>query len=205
MTENSTSQASHSEIGPLVVSFVARSNTGKTTLLQSLVPHLKAYGVKVGVLKHHSHPTPFDVPGKDTYRLFDSGADRVVGASPVQVATFKSVNAASTVEKLVAEEFGDLDVVLTEGYKLGPYPKFEVYRKERSEQLLCDERELLAIATDTPLRVDVPQFGLDDTEAMAALRTQRPRARYCRCLLHCRGSVCRAGGVAAPCRSRRVL
>ncbi len=168
MTETPTSQTSRSEIGPLVVSFVARSNTGKTTLLQSLVPHLKVHGVKVGVLKHHSHPTPFDVPGKDTYRLFDSGADRVVGASPVQVATFKSVNAASTVEELVAEEFGDLDIVLTEGYKLGPYPKFEVYRKERSEQLLCDERELLAIATDTPLSVDVPQFALDDTEAMAA-------------------------------------
>jgi len=168
MMENSTSQASRSEIGPLVVSFVARSNTGKTTLLQSLVPHLKAHGVKVGVLKHHSHPTPFDVPGKDTYRLFDSGADRVVGASPVQVATFKPVTAAPTLEALVAEEFGDVDIVLTEGFKLGPYPKFEVYRKERSEQLFCEERELLAIATDTPLNVNVPQFALDDIEAMAA-------------------------------------
>lgn len=167
MTENSTSQTSRGDLGPLVVSFVARSNTGKTTLLQSLVPHLKAHGVKVGVLKHHSHPTPFDVPGKDTYRLFGSGADRVVGASPVQVATFKPVNVATTLEALVADEFVGFDIVLTEGYKLGPYPKFEVYRRQRSEQLLCDESELLAIATDTPLSVDVPQFALNDTEAMA--------------------------------------
>lgn len=171
----SNSQASSE---PFVVSFVARSNTGKTTLLQCLVPCLKDRGVSVGLLKHHMHETPFDVPGKDTYRLFAAGADRVVGASPVQVATFRPLGAAPELEVLVAQEFSDVDIVLTEGYKQGPYPKFEVHRQERSGTLLCDEDELLAVATDTPLRITAPQFGLDDVAAIADFLVEEMEGRH---------------------------
>ena len=54
---------------PPVVSFVAKSGTGKTTLLEALIPQLKTRGVRVGLLKHHRHPSSFDTPGKDTHRL----------------------------------------------------------------------------------------------------------------------------------------
>ena len=74
---------------PPVVSFVAKSGTGKTTFLEDLIPLLKAEGLRVGLLKHHSHISSFDTPGKDTHRLAEAGADVVVGASPVQVATFR--------------------------------------------------------------------------------------------------------------------
>jgi len=111
------------------VSVVAKSNTGKTTLLQSLIPELRALGLSVGVLKHHGHPAAFDMPGKDTFKLSATGADLVVGVSPVQVATFRTVDEP------------DLDEVL---------------------------QQLLAVATDVDLTLDVPQFGIDDARGLAA-------------------------------------
>jgi integrase len=65
-----------------VVSVVARSDTGKTTFLEALLPALKGMGVRVAVVKHHHHTSSFDTPGKDTFRLAEAGADLVVGVSP---------------------------------------------------------------------------------------------------------------------------
>lgn len=155
--------------GPSVVSVVAKSNTGKTTLLEGLLPELKVLDLRVGVLKHHSHLSSFDAPGKDTYRLAEAGADVVVGASPVQVAVFRRENGSDRLEELIADHFGDMDLVLTEGYKRGPYPKIEVHRAARSDELICQEEELLALATDRSWPLSIPQFALSDTAGLAAL------------------------------------
>ncbi|RME43257.1 MAG: molybdopterin-guanine dinucleotide biosynthesis protein B [Chloroflexi bacterium] len=152
---------------PPVISIVAKSGTGKTTFIEKLIPHLKTRGLRVGVLKHHSHNTPFDTPGKDTYRHFQAGADVVVGASAVQVAVFRRENGAADLDAVIRREFAGLDLVLTEGFKRGSYPKIEVHRAERSADLLCSEEELLAVATDERLELNVPQFDLDDIEAVA--------------------------------------
>jgi molybdopterin-guanine dinucleotide biosynthesis protein B len=162
---------------PLVVSFVSRSGAGKTTFLERLVPELKEQGLRVGVLKHHAHPTPFDVPGKDTYRLSVAGADIVVGASPVQTAIFISGGASSTPDAVIQQHLMDVDLVLTEGYKRGRYPKIEIYRSHSGGEdgqesgLLCDADELLAVVTDVglPLPATVPQFALDDAIGVAGL------------------------------------
>lgn len=123
--------------------------------------------MSVGVLKHHGHPEPFDVPGKDTFRLSEAGADLVVGLSPVQVASFRQPTRMD-LDEVISTMFTGVDLVLTEGYKHGPYPKIEVHREARSRDLLCEEHELLAIATDVPVPIDVPQFHIDDIEAIAA-------------------------------------
>jgi molybdopterin-guanine dinucleotide biosynthesis protein MobB len=160
-----------------VVSVVARSGTGKTTLLENLLPALKGLGLRVGVLKHHAHATPFDVPGKDTYRLAEAGADVVVGACAVQTAIFIPGNAAADLPGVINRHLGGVDLVLTEGYKRGPYPKIEVHRRERALQdpngpaLLCAPAELLAVVTDERLALppEVPQFDLGDATGLAAL------------------------------------
>jgi molybdopterin-guanine dinucleotide biosynthesis protein B len=150
-----------------VVSFVAKSNTGKTTFLEALIPELRALGVRVGALKHHSHPRPFDMPGKDTYRITEAGADVVVGMSPVQIATFRTVTEPDFVD-VIRSSFADVDIVLTEGYKRGPYPKIEVCRAARSSKLMCSEDELLAVVSDGSFALSVPQFDLDDAAGVAA-------------------------------------
>lgn len=152
---------------PAVISIVAKSGTGKTTLLEKLLPELKQRGLTVGVLKHHSHVSSFDVPGKDTYRLADAGADVVVGVSPVQVAVFRRQPGSADLDAVIKEQFDGMDVVLVEGYKRGSYPKIEVHRSERSDELLCTVDEMFALVTDRSWNLPVPQFGLNDVPELA--------------------------------------
>lgn len=154
---------------PAIVSIVAKSGTGKTTLLERLLPELRARGITVGVLKHHSHLSSFDVPGKDTYRLAAAGAEIVVGASPVQVAVFRRENGSSDLDAVIARHFEGVDLVLIEGYKRGGYPKIEVHRSERSDELLCGADEMLALVTDRHWDLPVPQFDLSDARGLAGL------------------------------------
>jgi molybdopterin-guanine dinucleotide biosynthesis protein MobB len=153
---------------PRVVSVVAKTNTGKTTLLEALIPELKRHGLTIGVLKHHSHLSSFDTPGKDTHRMAEAGADIVVGASPVQVATFSRTNSSDDLDSVITGHFGATDLVLTEGYKRGPYPKIEVHRSARSADLLCAPDEILALVTDRLWPIPVPQFGLADASGLGA-------------------------------------
>lgn len=152
---------------PLVVSFVARSGSGKTTFLEKLIPTLKARGVRSGVLKHHAHASPFDVQGKDTYRLAEAGADVVVGACPVQVAVFRQEDGAANLDSVIARHLGGVDLVVAEGFKRGDYPKIEIHRAARSTELLCEPDELVALVTDEPVTYDAPQFALDDAAGVA--------------------------------------
>ncbi len=154
---------------PPTVSVVARSKTGKTTFLESLIPALKAAGLSVAVVKHHHHTSSFDTPGKDTHRIAEAGADLVLGISPVQVATFSRESGSRDLDAVIAKHCAGFDLVLTEGYKRGDFPKIEVHRSERSSELLCEFEEMLALVTDAEWDTDVPQFSLDDADGVAAL------------------------------------
>ncbi len=160
--------ASMNTLHPPVVSIVAKSGTGKTAFISRLVPALKSLGLHVGVIKHHSHPTPFDTPGKDTYRLTQAGADIVVGVSAVQTAVFIQHLGSDDLDAIIARFLSDMDLVLIEGYKRGNYPKIEVHRAARSRELLCTPEELLLLVTDDAFDLPTPQFHLDDVEGIAA-------------------------------------
>ncbi len=154
---------------PPIVSVVARSKTGKTTFLESLIPELRSRGLRVAVVKHHHHTSSFDTPGKDTHRLAEAGADLVLGISPVQLASFSRETGSEDLDAVIAKHCAGYDLVLTEGYKRGDYPKIEVHRAERSTELLCDFDEMLALVTDSEWETDVPRFPLDDAAGVAAL------------------------------------
>jgi molybdopterin-guanine dinucleotide biosynthesis protein MobB len=156
-----------SAVDPPIVSFVGRSNVGKTTLLGQIISELRAHQINVGVMKHHHHTTSFDTPGKDTFRLSEAGANLVVGVSPVQVATFRNIDDPN-IDSILRSSFVGMDIVLTEGHKRGPYPKIEVVRASRSTKLLCSEDELLAVVTDLDLSIGARQFRLDDASGVAA-------------------------------------
>ncbi len=156
---------------PPIVSVVARSKTGKTTFLEALLPALKRAGLRVAVVKHHHHTSSFDTPGKDTHRIAEAGADLVLGISPVQVATFSREDGSGDLDSVIAKYCPGYDLVLTEGYKRGDFPKIEVHRAERSDELLCDFDEMLALVTDAEWDTDVPQFSLSDADGVAALLT----------------------------------
>jgi len=85
----------------------------------------------------------------------------------VQVAVFRQEDGSVDLDRVIARHFGGTDLVLTEGFKRGRHPKIEVHRAACHADLRCAPDELLALVTDEPLDVDVPQFGLEDAADMA--------------------------------------
>ena len=154
---------------PPVICIVGRSKSGKTTLLEKLIPALKQRGYKVATIKHHAHPGfDIDKPGKDTWRHARAGSDVVVIAAPDKVATIQRVAREPTLDELIAQ-LPNVDIILTEGYKRSNKPKIEVVRAARSTEPICEPDELLAIATDTVISMDVPQFGLNDVDGLVGV------------------------------------
>jgi molybdopterin-guanine dinucleotide biosynthesis protein MobB len=154
-----------------VVSFVAKSGTGKTTLLEKVIAHLKERGYRVGVIKHDAHRFDIDHPGKDSYRLTAAGADTMLISSSEKLALVKKQAESQTIEELLTAYFIDVDIVLTEGFKKSSMPKIELHRKERSATLLCRGEEydstLVAVASDEQLELDVPVLDLNDARTVA--------------------------------------
>ncbi len=155
-----------------VLSFVAKSGTGKTTLLEKVIAELKQRGWRVGVIKHDAHRFDIDHPGKDSHRLTAAGADTMLIASPEKLALVKRHHEAPPVNELLATYFADMDIVLTEGFKQSNLPKIEVHRQERSSTLICRGEQhdptLIAVASDAALAVDVPLFDLNDAVGIAS-------------------------------------
>jgi molybdopterin-guanine dinucleotide biosynthesis protein MobB len=163
---------------PPVVSIVAKSGTGKTTLLEKLIAELKKRGYKVGAVKHDAHSFSIDHEGKDSWRLTEAGADTMLITSPEKVAMVKrNPGAEPVLMETIATFCGDLDIVLTEGFKRSSMPKIEVHRRVRSEKLLCrgDEHDptLIAVASDSPLALDVPVYDINDAAGLCDLIVER--------------------------------
>ena len=153
---------------PPIVAIVGRSDAGKTTFLEKLIKELKRRNVKVGTVKHDVHGFDIDKPGKDTWRHAQAGADAVIISSPTKVAVIKKVEEEMSLDQ-VAELIGDVDIVLTEGYKRSDKPKIEINRTAHSAELLCAPGELIALVSDAKWEVGVPVFDLDDAPGVAGL------------------------------------
>lgn len=111
-----------------ILSFVGRSNSGKTTLIEAIIPLLKQAGFRVGAIKHDAHRFEIDHPGKDSWRFTHAGADTMVITSAGQLAMVKSLERPISVPEVVEELFGDVDIVIVEGYKAADLPRIEVIR-----------------------------------------------------------------------------
>ena len=83
-----------------VVSFVGRSNSGKTTLLEKVIRALKLRGYRVAVIKHSHHDFDLDQTGKDTWRFAQAGSDAVVISSPQKLALIKKTDHDANLEEL---------------------------------------------------------------------------------------------------------
>ena len=156
------------------IAFVGRHNSGKTTFLLAVVPHLVAEGLRVGYLKHASAGFEIDHPMKDSYRVRRSGVLQTIVAGDDHVAVIDDAQAStfgSVVERYVR---ADLDLLLVEGYKREPLPKIEIARAALGRELLCaTDPLLLATVTDFATGTSVPAFGLDDAVGVARLILQR--------------------------------
>ena len=157
-----------------LVSVVGKSDSGKTTLIEKLIPLLKNKGYRVASIKHDVHGFEMDREGKDTYRHFHSGADAVLISSPKKMALIQRVEEPPALDALVERFYPDMDIVITEGFKSLDKPKIEVFRSAVHSQPLCTAADnRIALASDTPLEVDCPRFDINDAEAIADFIEQR--------------------------------
>ncbi|MBN2384878.1 molybdopterin-guanine dinucleotide biosynthesis protein B [bacterium] len=142
-----------------VLSIVGKSNSGKTTLIEKLVPELKRRGYRIGTIKHDAHDFEIDYPGKDSHRHYQAGAEQVLIASPHKLALVKQLSDTVPLDTLIERYCHELDLVITEGYKSADKPKIEVFRPDiHQEPLDLKSDELIAFVSDTALRHDVPCF-----------------------------------------------
>ena len=152
-----------------ILSVVGRSNSGKTTLLEKLIRELVARGRRVGTIKHHYHgPVTVDVPGKDSWRHKHAGARAVALTSSETFFAVCDAPGDLSLETIVHRALGEVDLVLTEGFKTGPMPKIEVSRQAQGLPLLCgSEDHLVAVAADWETGTPVPHFGLEAVGPLA--------------------------------------
>ena len=151
---------------PQIISIVGRSQSGKTTLIEKLIPELKRRGYKIGTIKHSHHVFDFDKSGKDSWRHKDAGADTVIISSPGKFAMVKNDD-QGTLDGLI-KFFDDMDLVITEGYKKEKKTKIEVVRAARhTNVLLRDDRHLVAVVSDIDFKLKVPVFHLEDINGLA--------------------------------------
>ena len=153
---------------PPIISIVGLSGTGKTNLLERLIPEFTRRGFRVGTVKHHRHRFEMDQPGKDSWRHKHAGAALAIISSPYRIGMIKDVDHDHRPEEL-APFFCGVDIILTEGYKQDHNPKIEVFRPKADggEPILRDDVHLVALVSDAKVDLDVPKFSTDDIEALA--------------------------------------
>ena len=157
-----------------VVGFAGYSGSGKTQLVEKLIPALKALGLRVSVVKHAHHKFDIDHPGKDTYRHREAGAFEVVVASDKRLALMREFEQPTelNVHQLIAHLYEGVDWVLVEGFKHSDLLKIEVWRASSGKPTrYLDDAFVVAIATDSPLQLPEatlrPVLDLNDADAVA--------------------------------------
>jgi molybdopterin-guanine dinucleotide biosynthesis protein B len=153
-----------------IVSIVGKSDSGKTTLIEKIVPELIRRGYRVITVKHDLHGFEIDKEGKDSWRHKLAGACGVIISSPQKVALIRDVDKDMSLEELRDSFGGDADLILSEGYKSDVQPKIEVFRKEEHEKLLCTQEDnLVGIASNRHFDIGVPCLDIDDVKGIVDL------------------------------------
>jgi molybdopterin-guanine dinucleotide biosynthesis protein B len=145
---------------PPAVTITGKKNSGKTTLVVALAAELKRRGWRIATLKHGHHDAELDQPGRDSWRHFhEGGAEAVILAAGGRVAVvMREEDGEPGPEELVERCYAGrgYDLVLVEGYKRGPFPKVEVFRRAIHDRPVYDPGDaeaaalFLAVVTDNP-------------------------------------------------------
>jgi len=154
-----------------VIGLAGWSGAGKTTLLTRLIPHLRESGLRVSVIKHAHHTFDVDVPGKDSWRHREAGAEEVLVSSGRRWALMHELR-GSHEPRLpeLLKKMSRVDLVVVEGYKNEPHRKIEIYRAANAKPFLFpDDVGIVGIVSDVAVETGLPTAHLDDIPAVAAM------------------------------------
>ena len=152
-----------------VLCFVGRSNSGKTTLIERVIPELVRAGYKIATVKHTGHGFDLDTEGKDSWRHKKAGASTVVLVSNGSLAMFSDVAEQTKLEE-VRDRYldSDIDLIIAEGWKNEGYPKIVVVRDQVGEMAVSPEG-LLAVVSNKPVPAPVPVIDPDDIASIVGM------------------------------------
>ncbi|WP_130868713.1 molybdopterin-guanine dinucleotide biosynthesis protein B [Intestinimonas massiliensis (ex Afouda et al. 2020)] len=152
---------------PVVIAVSGVKNSGKTTLIEAMLPLLADMGLGVAVIKHDGHCFDPDPPGTDTGRFMAAGA---AGTAIFDGEKFKIVKKQPVTEDVLISQFPEADLILLEGFKHTPWPKLEVVRGAISQAPVSDPATLLGLVTDLDLALPgIPILPLGEPKAAADL------------------------------------
>ncbi|MDR0218527.1 MAG: molybdopterin-guanine dinucleotide biosynthesis protein B [Enterobacteriaceae bacterium] len=176
-----------------LLGITAYSGTGKTTLLKQVIPLLRQQQIRVGLIKHTHHNMDVDKPGKDSYELRKAGAAQTLVASQQRWALMTETPELPELDlHYLASRFdaASLDLILVEGFKNEAIPKIALYRhalncslnipapfEHHSLEYSSPEynsleymlgANVIAVASDIPLAISLPQLNINQPELVAA-------------------------------------
>jgi molybdopterin-guanine dinucleotide biosynthesis protein B len=170
-----------------IFGIAGHSGMGKTTLLERLVPTITARGLVVSLIKHSHKNIDIDRPGKDSYRLRESGCKEVLLLGNDRWALMHELRGAPEPSlDYLLDRLQHCDLVLIEGFKHGDFPKLEVWRASEGKTTLWPAWPgILAIASDAPGAVpsatdatpDVVQLDLANIASVADFVLEHAQTR----------------------------
>lgn len=158
-----------------IFGIAGHSGMGKTTLLERLVPEIASRGLVVSLIKHSHKNIDIDRPGKDSYRLRESGCKEVLLMGNDRWALMHELRGTPEPSlDCLLDRMQHCDLVLIEGFKSGNFPKLEVWRAACEKPtlwpvwpgILAIAADVLPIATEYHDAANRP-FHLDLTDAVA--------------------------------------
>ncbi len=160
-------------MAPVTINIISgRSGTGKTTILERLLPELAGRGLKVAALKSQIHHYDLDLPGKDTWRFAAAGAAVAGMTTPekfILIGTDRERGGLAAALAMLRE----MDLVLFEGDRQSPNPKIEVVRAAVNKTPLLPDNVIAVVTDMADLAVPVPVFDLDDSRGLAGFIEER--------------------------------
>ena len=155
---------------PCIIGITAASSgTGKTTLIEKLIPDLLQKNINVSVVKHAHHNFDIDYPGKDSYRLRKSGAFQTLIFNNKRSALITEFTQESdNLEKMIAQMSQRVDLIIVEGLRGSEFKKIEVYRPAHSKKkLFLQDKNVIAIVSDEQFDASVPCLNLNNIEEIS--------------------------------------
>lgn len=162
-----------------MIGFLAHSGTGKTTLLIELITIFADRNIRIGIIKHAQRHFDIDQKGKDSYRLREAGANKILIGSDKHWALMVDAqkNQQFTLQEYIQRMQQEaLDLILAEGFRLQGLPKIELIRPSLGNELFFpQDDEVIAIASDEPLVIstELPIMDINDADMIADFICQR--------------------------------
>jgi molybdopterin-guanine dinucleotide biosynthesis adapter protein len=155
------------------IGFIGYSNTGKTTLIEKLIPLFRARGLSVSAIKNAHHGFDMDRPGKDSYRYREAGAGQVLIATGQRWALLTETPAQPAPLESLLAELAPCDLVIIEGFKSeGQIPRIEVRRTTNAEPpLFPHDPNVVAVAADHAVDTRLPVLDLNDPATIVTFVT----------------------------------